>query len=163
MVPDRMRSHHESQTMAFIITAAVLAATSVYFAAFASTPKTAIVIGVFSLLSFAAAMMDAPRSTGVQFDAEGVYDPRLGIGKIYWKEVREFYVAEGEGNRFLCLGVQRPERFIIHADRSQRRRMELNHALGFRRINVDVRHLNLSIQDLHRRIEHRIEAANRAI
>ena len=156
-------NHHESQTLGFIIVAAILAVTAVYFAAFASTPKTALVIGAFSLVAFAAALLETPRSVAAQFDAEGVYDPRLGIGKIYWKEVSEFYVAEGEGNRFLCLNVQRPERFMIHADRSQRKRMELNHSLGFKRINVDVRHVNMSIQDLHRRIERRIEAAQRAI
>ena len=153
-----MRSN-DSHKIGFIIGAGLLAMTAIYFAAVADTPKTAIVIGLASIACAIVALLDSPRDQLAQFDNEGVYDPRLGIGKIYWKEVREFYVADGHGNRFLCLYVQTPERFMRNIDRSQKRKMELNHSLGFKHINVDVRHLNISIQDLHRRIENRIEAA----
>ena len=104
-------------------------------------------------------MLEPRTGPRVEFDADGIYDSRLGIGKIYWKEVSEFYIADGAGNRFLCLEVHRPERFMLHADRSLKVRMELNHELGFKRINVDVRHINMTVQDMHRRIQHRIECA----
>ncbi len=153
---------NETQSLGFIIVAASLALTSLYFIT-VSNPKTAMVLMAFSVLSFVVAMLEPKRGPRVEFDAEGVYDPRLGIGKIYWKEVSEFYIADGAGNRFLCLEVQRPERFITHADRSLKSRMKLNHDLGFKRINVDVRHIDMTVQDMHRRIEHRIQTAQRAI
>jgi hypothetical protein len=151
---------NESQTLGFIIVSASLALASIYFLT-VSNPKTAMVLMAFSILSFVVAMLEPKRGPRVEFDADGVYDPRLGIGKIYWKEVSEFYIADGAGNRFLCLEVNRPERFVTHVDRSVKMRMQLNHTLGFKRINVDVRHINMTVQDLHRRIEHRIQSAQR--
>ena len=149
---------NESQTLGLVVISASLAAASIYFIT-ASNPKTAMVLMAFSILSFTVAMLEPRKGPAVQFDADGVYDPRLGIGKIYWKEVSEFYIADGAGNRFLCLEVSRPERFMLRADRSLKQRMEMNHSLGFKRINVDVRHINMTVQDMHRRIQHRIEAA----
>lgn len=149
---------NESQTLGFVIAAASLALAALYFVSTAN-PKTAMVLMAFALLSFVVAMLEPGKGPRVEFDADGVYDPRLGIGKIYWKEVSEFYIADGAGNRFLCLEVNRPERFMKHADRMLKARMQLNRSLGFKRINVDVRHINMSVQDLHRRIEHRIESA----
>ena len=149
---------NESQSLGLIIVAATLAAISLYFVSI-SSPKTATVLMTFSILSFAAAMWEPRKSPRVEFDADGVYDARLGIDKIYWSEVSEFYIADEAGNRFLCLEVRKPERFMRHADRSMKQRMEMNHSLGFKRINVDVRHIDMTVQDMHRRIQDRIEAA----
>jgi hypothetical protein len=149
---------NESQTLGLIVVSVALASVSLYFVS-VSSPKTAMVLMAFSILSFTVAMLEPRKTPRVEFDADGVYDPRLGIGKIFWKEVNEFYIADGAGNRFLCLEVQKPERFMRHADRSMKQRMEINHSLGFKRINVDVRHINMTVQDMHRRIQHRIEAA----
>ena len=139
-----------------IVSAVGLAVAAIYFYAFAGTPKTSIVIAFFSGASFLASLIQTPRLPILEIDKDGIYDPRLGIGKIFWNEVSDFYVQETEGNRFLCLQVNRPERFLMHADRSQKVRMSLHHSIGFRRINVDVGHLNLSVQDLHQRIEQRL-------
>lgn len=141
----------------FIVAAVGLGLAAIYFYAFAGTPKTSLVISIFSILSFLASMIQAPRHPVLEIDKDGIYDARLGIGKIFWNEVSDFYVQESEGNRFLCLQVNRPERFLMHADRSRKVRMSLHHSIGFRRINVDVGHLNLTVQDLHQRIEQRLQ------
>jgi hypothetical protein len=150
---------HNSQSLGLVVTAAILAAVSIYFCIFAGSPKTALVLAAFSILSFAVGLLDAPKTSPVEIDELGIYDPRLGISKIMWKEVRDFYVEETQGHRFLCLSVNKPERFLVHADRSMKQQLALQHSLGFRRINVDLKHINLSIQALHERIEHRIQRA----
>lgn len=150
-----MRNQNES--LGFIIGAGLLAVVSLYFFAFAQAPRTAGIVAIFAIAAFAASLMDPPRGPFLEIDNDGIFDPRLGIGKIFWKEVRDFYVEDRENNRFLCLQVERPERFMMHVDRLQRERMKLHHAIGFRRINIDMSHVNISIQDLHRRIETRME------
>jgi hypothetical protein len=152
----------ESLSIMLIISAVVLAAAALFLYAVAGTPKTSIVLALFSGLSFLASMIQPPHVPSLEIDKDGIYDPRLGIGKVFWKEVRDFYVQETEGNRFLCLQVNRPERFLMHADRSQKIRMSLHHSIGFRRINVDVGHLNLTVQDLHQRIENRLRQQPRS-
>ncbi len=99
------------------------------------------------------AEMDAPQ---ILIDETGIFDERLGVGKIFWDDVIDVHIEAVSGVRFLCLRVKDHNSYLNKLDYARRRQIEQSRELGFRRFNIDMRGLPISLLDLKSQIEKRI-------
>ncbi|MBD9370683.1 STM3941 family protein [Xanthomonas sp. XNM01] len=72
------------------------------------------------------------------FSDQGVLDRTLGVGLIPWAEIDGAYLASMNGNRFLCLELRDPERWVGKLGRVQRALVAGNVALGFTPISLNL-------------------------
>ena len=111
-------------------------------------------LAAFSLLAYAFLIQSVPV---LVIDDSGVFDARLGIPKIPWRDIEEVTVEASYGNRFLCIRVRDPKAYIQQANALEvKQRLLFHHDLGFRRFNVDVGGIEMSLLDLKNMIDARI-------
>ena len=116
-----------------------------------------VVFAAFAVLALLGSFWVTTQETPVLvIDETGLFDARNGIGKIWWHDVVEVHIEASYGNRFLCLRVKNPEEYVSKLNGPVKERVNFNRSLGFRRINVDIGDLNVSLLDLKKMIEARI-------
>lgn len=127
-----------------------------YFYLFAQMIDPAIVCGVLAVLCLLALIYKTRPAPILVIDDHGVYDRRLGVGKILWRDVEDVQVETSYGNRFLCLKLRYPDKYVARAQGPKKEKLQLNQSIGFRGFNVDIGNLKVSILDLKALIEQRI-------
>jgi hypothetical protein len=140
----------------FSLIVVFLGAAATYVGLLRHRPETAgwlalgaLVVGLFALV--------LPKSQPIlQIDETGVFDRRLGVGKISWADVEAVQIEGGYGNRFLCLQVREPERYVRRLSGGARAKAYRSHDLGFKKFGIDLRDVNINLLDLKRHIESRI-------
>lgn len=138
------------------------AAGAAYFYFAAGMRSMSLVFAALAVLAFLGSLwMTTEQQTPVLvIDETGLFDARNGIGKIWWRDVVEVHIEASYGNRFLCLRVRNPHEYVSKLSGPIKERVTFNQSLGFRRINVDIGDLNVSLLDLKKMIEARIPYPN---
>jgi hypothetical protein len=88
-------------------------------------------------------------------DDSGIYDARIGIPKIPWRDISQVSIVSGYGNRFLCIRVEDPQAYLAILSGRSKERLQFNQKLGFRSFNIDVGDLNINLLDLKKLVETR--------
>ncbi len=86
-------------------------------------------------------------------DESGLFDSRLGVGKILWADIEDVQIQGGYGNRFLSFRINRPEPYLARLRGDKRAKTLFQHDLGFRRFNVDMREIEVNLLDLKAQID----------
>lgn len=86
-------------------------------------------------------------------DDDGVFDARLGVGKIAWTDVEDVQIQAIYGNRFLCLRLREPERYLAKLKGPKKQKVLSNRELGFERFNIDVGPVPVSMLEIKKMIE----------
>lgn len=89
-------------------------------------------------------------------DENGIYDSRLGIGKIMWRDVSQVQIEICYRTRFLCLSVKNPDKFLRRAHPSVRNKLIQNSRLGFSQFNIDISGVEMNALLLKSFIEDKI-------
>jgi hypothetical protein len=113
-----------------------------------------IIIGGF-LLFILLWLVELGGGTVLTIDDEGIYDRRLGIGTIRWSDIEGAQLFNEYGQRYICLKVKNTDSYLKQMEESKRQKIVDSRQLGFLHFNVSVRHLNISLLDLHKAIEER--------
>jgi hypothetical protein len=92
----------------------------------------------------------------LRIDDTGIYDRRLGVGKIRWVDIDDVQLQVTEGNRYLCFRVHNPEPYLARLKGANRERVLYNHSLGFRGFNVDVNPVDVNLLELKKQIDARV-------
>jgi hypothetical protein len=111
----------------------------------------AVMVSVVSLVLYAVAQDQ--QELVIEIDEVGIYDRRLGVGKILWKDVEEVQLQIVEGNYYLCLKVRNPTAYAAKLQGPKRQQVMYNQRLGFKSFNVDVRALNVDLLELKRLVD----------
>lgn len=93
----------------------------------------------------------------IEIDDAGVYDRRLGVGKILWKDIQDVKLQVTEGYSYLCFEVPNPEPYLARLSLAKRQRVKLNRDLGFYGFNVDVSAVSMNPLDLKKLIDKRLQ------
>ena len=120
--------------------------------------KPTIALGLLGLgaLTFVVATIVSHAHPLIQIDERGVFDRRLGIGRIDWSDIEGVQIQGGYGHRVLALRLARPERYAKRLTGRSRRIVAKRHELGFSNFNIDLRDVDLNLIDLKNLIEQRI-------
>lgn len=86
-------------------------------------------------------------------DEEGVYDARLGVGKILWTDVESVQIEMAYRTRFVCLRVKDPMKFVKRASQLTRNKIHQDIDLGFSSFNIDLTGVNVNLLSLKQYIE----------
>ncbi|MEK6555395.1 MAG: STM3941 family protein, partial [Bdellovibrionota bacterium] len=86
-------------------------------------------------------------------DEEGVYDARLGVGKILWTDVESVQIEMAYRTRFVCLRVKDPMKFVKRASKPTRNKIHQDIDLGFSSFNIDLTGVNVNLLSLKQYIE----------
>ncbi len=92
----------------------------------------------------------------ITINDEGICDLRLGVGTIRWEDIESAQVEANYGNRYICLRVRSADRYISNLPDQKRKKVEDSRSLGFTLFNVDVQGLRISLLDLLKHIEKKI-------
>ncbi len=92
----------------------------------------------------------------MQIDDVGIYDRRLGIGKIKWEDVAEVQLQVTEENRFLCFRMRNPEPYLARLKGKERERVLYHRGLGFQGFNIDVSPVDVNLLELKKLIDVRV-------
>lgn len=92
----------------------------------------------------------------IQIDDIGIYDRRLGLGKVRWSDIVSVQLQVAEGNYFLSFRLRNPSPYLANLQGPQRERVMFHQKLGFKGFNVDVAALNVDLVELKRQIDLRI-------
>lgn len=145
------------RSLTLFVLAGFFAAAALYFHTIAISRGAATVFAGLAALTLLAYAFILQTVTVLVIDDAGIFDARLGIPKIPWRDVEDVTVEASYGNRFLCIRVKNPKTYISKATAPEtQRRLLYHHDLGFRRFNVDVGGLELSLLDLKNAIDARI-------
>jgi len=98
-------------------------------------------------------MAAAKSSPRLVIDDTGVLDSRLGVGKIAWSDIEDVQIEAKYGNRFLCFRVRNPDIYIARIKGPKKAKALFHQQLGFKRFNVDVEDLEVSLVDLKKEID----------
>lgn len=89
-------------------------------------------------------------------DENGIYDARLGVGKIFWRDVSHVQIEICYRTRFLCLRLKNPDKFVRQAHPAVRKKLVENESLGFSQINIDISGVEMNALLLKQFIEDKI-------
>lgn len=116
---------------------------------------------VASLISFSGLLHSLwTHALLLQIDDHGIYDRRLGIGKIHWTDVEDVQLQVTENNRFLCFKMANPEPYLARLKGANRERVLFHRSLGFQGFNVDVDAVDVNLLELKKYIDHRVRRSN---
>jgi len=92
----------------------------------------------------------------LQIDDAGIYDSRLGLGKIEWADVEDVQLQVTEGNRYLCFKMHNAEPYLARLKGANRERVLFHRSLGFHGFNVDVGPVDVNLLELKKQIDKRV-------
>jgi hypothetical protein len=79
---------------------------------------------------------------------EGIFDRRLGVGVIEWKDVEDAQIQVRYNNRFICLKVRSPEKYLARLAGPKQQNVLRNRDLGFNTFNISVNNVNVNLLEL---------------
>jgi hypothetical protein len=89
-------------------------------------------------------------------DDDGIHDRTLGVGKIPWSEITGAYRRSISGNEFICLEVRNPEMWLQQLSPTKKSLANVNRALGFTQLNINLAGLPVDAAQVHELILKRI-------
>lgn len=92
----------------------------------------------------------------LSIDDTGIYDKRLGIGKISWVDVEDVQLQVHEGHRFLCFKMSNVTPYLARLKGANRERVLFHRSLGFQGFNVDVSPVDVNLLELKKKIDDRV-------
>ena len=137
----------------FLVLLAIAAGYCVYFV-HSQFIWFGVVAAVVSLAGFTQSLRSD--SLLLQIDESGIFDRRLGVGKILWSDVEDVQLQVNEATRFLCFRLRHPEAYVARLKGAHRERILFHHGLGFRGFNVDVGPVDVNLLDLKKFIDQRV-------
>lgn len=151
-----LRAAGPRSTFLFII-AAGFAAAALYFQLAMMSRGAATIFSALAVAALVAYALVTRPVPVLVIDEVGIYDARLGIRKIPWGDIDDITVEASYGNRFLCVRVRNPQDYVSQVNQVEtKHRMMFHQNLGFKRFNVDVAGLDLSLLDLKNAVDARI-------
>jgi succinate dehydrogenase/fumarate reductase cytochrome b subunit len=155
-----MRIVHRASGPRFLtlfVVAGIFAAAALYFQTVLVSRETATVFAILAALALIAYALVTRTIPVLVIDDAGIFDARLGIRKIPWRDIEDVTIEATYGNRFLCVRVRDPQAYISQLQRPDvKHRMMFHQNLGFKRFNVDVGGLDVSLLDLKNAIDARV-------
>lgn len=67
----------------------------------------------------------------IVIDQNGIFDRTNGLGTIEWRDVISVWVAELQGQKFLCLELRNPTEYLDRLSSWRRKLATVNRELGF--------------------------------
>lgn len=145
-----------SQGIKSTYTEVAIACTAVAAIASVTLINLPILAAVLGPIAIALAYRYHDRKLVFTIDEVGIYDARLGVGKIMWSDVSEVRIEYCYRNRFLCLRLKNPERFLRAARPAARAKFLQNSRLGFSQFNIDISGVDANVLLLKQFIEEKI-------
>lgn len=130
----------ENKSLATELTIAVTAVAAIATFVMGSVPV--LVPGLLALFSVLAAYSYYDREILFVIDEDGIYDTRLGVGKILWRDVVDVQIEMAYRTRFLCLTVRDPQKFR----RPHHGRQKLNFNIDLSGVNVNLLSLKAFVE-----------------
>lgn len=145
------------RSLTLFVLAGTFAAAALYFQTVLVSRGAATIFAALAAITLVAYAFLIQTIPVLVIDDSGIFDARLGIPKIPWRDIEEVTIEASYRNRFLCIRVRDPKTYISKANQLETQaRLLFHHDLGFRRFNVDVGGLELSLLDLKNAIDARI-------
>jgi hypothetical protein len=95
-------------------------------------------------------------------DDSGIVDNTLGVGLIPWSEILDATVRSLYGNDFICLTLRDPELWLHKLSPTQKALLQVNRALGFTELNINLAGVSANTAQIHELILKMSAAARRA-
>ncbi len=92
----------------------------------------------------------------LSIDDVGIYDKRLGIGKINWVDVEDVQLQVTEGQQYLCFKMSNVAPYLARLKGADRERVLFHRSLGFQGFNVDVSPVDVNLLELKKKIDDRV-------
>lgn len=92
----------------------------------------------------------------LSIDDTGIYDKRLGIGKINWADVQDVQLQVTEGQQYLCFKMSNAAPYLARLKGANRERVLFHRSLGFQGFNVDVSPVDVNLLELKKKIDDRV-------
>ena len=96
-------------------------------------------------------------------DEDGVIDRTLGVGKIFWKDIKGLSVRTVHKNDFVCLEMDEDsnQRYLSSLSSIKRKLLTANVALGWPPLNLNLSGLKGSTEEIFQAIVQQIEKVNK--
>lgn len=94
----------------------------------------AVFFGLCTVRIYIQALQGGPR---IIISDLGIEDRRTGLGLIRWKDIREVRIQHMKSNRFMCIDVEEPERYLADLPWYRRWLARANAALGFSKLTLN--------------------------
>ncbi len=134
----------ENRSLATEIFITAITMASMFCYVFAKQPMLATFLALTAVTLACLYYDDYEHAVLFVIDHEGIYDSRLGIGKIPWAEIVHAQIELCYHTRFLCLRVRDPERFLLKVPPHLKHKFVQNYNLGFTSFNVDISGVNVN-------------------
>lgn len=105
--------------------------------------------------------LQPPSVAIIQISDAGILDRRTGLGVILWQDILEARL-EMQGP-YLCLRLRDPEIYFANLSQDQKKKIEFNHELGFRMLNLGLRGLAVNPINLLDLVRKQIAQHNQAV
>lgn len=95
-------------------------------------------------------------------DEDGVIDRTLGVGKIFWKDIKGLSVKTVYKNDFVCLQMDEDsnQRYLSNLSPIKRKLVAASVAFGWPPLILDLRSLNGSAEEIFQALVQQIEKVN---
>jgi hypothetical protein len=119
------------------------------------------VFGAFCLVGLVE-VISSQKAVPIIIDDVAIFDPRLGLGRIYWADVQDVQTELSYRHRSICLRVDDPAKYLDKLPAARRAQVLFQQQLGFKRFTIDLRHYETDPIELKARIsQHLLESRER--
>ena len=119
-------------------------------------------IGTFVLTSSISLWQIFDSRPRLILDEDGVIDRTLGVGKLFWKDIKGLSVRTVYKNNFVCLQMDEDsnQRYLSNASSIKRKLLTANVALGWPPLNLNLSGINGSTDEIFQAIVQHVEKVN---
>jgi len=118
-------------------------------------------VAFFSLCFVAILFQLFRQGPTVVIDEIGVFDRRLGVGRIPWEDIASVSVAQVKSQRIISLWLRNEDRYLSQSSAWRRRLAAANRALGFSPFCMSFTGLTPGFDEAYGRLKRRLpERAN---
>ncbi len=95
-------------------------------------------------------------------DEDGVIDRYLGVGKIFWRDIKDLSVITAYKNDFVCLYMDEDsnQRYLSNVSSIKRKLLTANVALGWPPLNLELSGIKGSTEEIFQAIVQHLEKVN---
>jgi len=109
----------------------------------------------FGLCFVAIALMAFQRTPQVVISEDGIDDRRWKLGVVPWDDVRDMSMRSMGNNRFICVELVDPEKYLGNLSWWQRKLMRANTAVGFPGLVVNCTGLSPGVDEVWAHLQSR--------
>jgi cbb3-type cytochrome oxidase subunit 3 len=114
-------------------------------------------VAFFSLCFVAILFQLFRRGPTVVIDELGVFDRRMGVGRISWQDIASVSVSKVRRQRFISLWLRNEEQYLSQCSAASRRALAAaNRALGFSPFCMSFTGLTPGLDDAYARLKARV-------